>query len=197
MGQNMEQTTSETEPIIGEISTFMQSDANVLGQNASLFGHSGADVLGQNTSPLEYFNPTNSSDQTSGFWSSGIGFDNSSAPDKYENYPLLQQAKSIYDNSRNKDNFVSYMKQSGINFDEMKNQYFRLYDIPDDGVRFTTPGRLLDALFKDFEKQLGGRPFTRGRKQKMNQFTKGRNRKLRKTKETRKTYRKKYKTRRR
>jgi hypothetical protein len=44
---------------------------------------------------------------------------------------------------------------------------------------------------------IGGKRFTRGRKQKVNRFTKGRNRKLRKISGTRKTYRKKNKTRRR
>jgi hypothetical protein len=55
--------------------------------------------------------------------------------------------------------------------------------------------------FKNWLGWKGGRPSTRGRKQKVNRFTKGRNKKLikgkGKRKGTRKTYRKKYKTRRR
>ena len=73
------------------------------------------------------------------------------------------------------DLIAKYVPRSNNNWDRMKRKIFEAFN----------QGRLK-----------GGSSSTRGRKQKMNQFTKGRNRRLRKGKETRKTYRKKYKTRR-
>lgn len=63
----------------------------------------------------------------------------------------------------------------------------------------TTLLSIAETYYKEYKKSKkeGGRPSTRGRKQKVNRFTKDRNRKLRKGKGTRKTYRKKNKTRRR
>ena len=56
---------------------------------------------------------------------------------------------------------------------------------------------MLQGLLTSTKKE-GGKPSTRGRRFKVKRFTKGRNRKLSKGKrKTRKTYRKKYKTRRR
>jgi hypothetical protein len=63
----------------------------------------------------------------------------------------------------------------------------------------TTLLSIAETYYKEYKKSKkeGGRPSTRGHKQKVNRFTKDRNRKLRKGKGTRKTYRKKNKTRRR
>jgi len=62
----------------------------------------------------------------------------------------------------------------------------------------TTLLSIAETYYKEYKKSKkeGGKPSTRGRKQKDKRFTKGRNRKLRKGKGTRKTYRKKNKTRR-
>jgi len=124
----------------------------------------------------------------------------SQSQNQSENRYSLQKAREIYNaNNSNFDEFsnaldLAYPEQSAEMFYAFQKQ---VYDIT--GINADDWRSLKRQLFKYFQDTTlgGGRPSTRGRKQKMKRFTKGRNRKLRKGKGTRKTYRKKNKTRRR